>query len=353
MTYRKKTVCPSGTPPPLVLRHLLIQLWKPQAVHVAARLGLAEALAEGPRTVAELAEMTGTHAPSLYRLMRALAYIEIFIELDGSRFANSELSHFLRADVSGSMNAMAMLVADWMWRSWGGLLHSVQTGEPSFDKVHGMPIWRYLAERDLEAGAIFNKVMTESTAAVSLSIAQAADLSGAHTVVDVGGGHGSLLATLLEVYPSIKQGILFDQQHIIAEAQAALGSALGRRIRFEGGDFFADVPAGADVYMLKWILHDWDDTACVKVLTTCREAMAAHGRVLAVELVVDPDRSDEFTYFYDLAMLVNSIGRERTAAEYEALYESAGLKLTNIIPTASMFSLIEGISVDTGETLTR
>jgi O-methyltransferase domain/IclR helix-turn-helix domain len=347
MTHQEKIAYPTPTPPPLVLRQLLISLWKPKAIHVAAHLRLAEALAEGPRTVTQLAEATGTHAPSLYRLLRALASIGIFIELDGSRFANSELSHFLRPDVSGSMYATAMLLKDWLWRSWGGLLHSVQTGEPGFEKVYGMPMWRYFTERDPAAGAMFNKAMTDSSAAVNPPIAQAADLSGARTVVDVGGGHGELLTTLLVTHPSLEKGILFDQPHVIDEVRAALGPAPDKRIRFEGGDFFTAVPAGADVYVMKWILHDWDNATCVKLLTTCRDAMAPHSRLLAVELIVDPDHSDELTYFYDLAMLVNTGGKERTAAEFQALYEAAGLRLTRILPTTSPLSLIEGISAST------
>lgn len=338
----------TATPPPLVLMDLLSQLWKSQAIHVAARLHLAEALADGPRTVAELAKQTGAHAPSLSRLLPALARIGIFIRLDGSRFANNELSHLLRRDAPDSMYAMAMIGADWMWRAWGELLHSVQTGEPGFDKAHSMPMWRYFTERNPVAGALFDKAMTGLSAAVDSPVAQAADLSGVGTVIDIGGGHGGLLTTLLATHPSIKKGILFDQPHVIDEARVALGTAPDGRVQLEGGDFFTTVPAGGDAYVMKWILHDWDDPACVQLLATCRRAMASHGRVLAAELVVDPDRSDEFAYFLDLQMLVNVTGRERTAAEFRELYKAAGLRLTRIIPTTSMLSLIEGMLVGNG-----
>lgn len=339
---------PTVTPPSLALRNIVSQLWKPQAIHVAVRLNLAEALANGPQTVAQLAEATGTHAPSLYRLLRALARIGAFIELDGSRFANSELSDLLRPDVPGSMYAMVITMGDWVWRAWGELLYSVQTGEPGFDKFHGMPVWRYFTERDPAAGALFNKAMSDNSCAMSLPIAQAADLPGVRTVVDVGGGHGDLLTTLLATHPLIEKGVLFDQPHVIDEARAALGPALDATVQLESGDFFTALPAGADAYVMKFILHDWDDTACVKLLANCRRAMAPHGRVLAAELIVDPDHSDEFTYFLDLQMLVNFTGRERTAAEFQALYDAAGLRLTRIIPTASIFSLVEGISVGNG-----
>ncbi|MGH3792749.1 MAG: methyltransferase [Pseudonocardiaceae bacterium] len=214
--------------------------------------------------------------------------------------------------------------------AWGELLYSVRTGEPGFDKIHGMPIWRYFTERNPAAGALFNKAMTDATAAVSLTIAQTADLSGVRTVVDVGGGHGGLLTTLLTTYPSIAKGILFDQPHVISEARAALDPALAGRMQLESGDFFTAVPAGADVYVMKSILHDWDDTACVRLLANCRRAMAPHGRVLAAEFIVDPGHSDEFTYFLDLQMLVNFTGKERTTAEFHALYDAAGLRLTRI-----------------------
>ncbi len=338
----------TATQPPLAL--LLNDLWKPRAIHVAARLHLAEALADGPRTVAELAAASGTHAPSLYRLLRTLACIGIFTELDGSRFANSKLSHLLRPDVPGSMYAMAtMMSSDWWWRSWGELLHSVQTGEPGFDKAHGMPMWRYFAEYDPAAGEVFNAVMTGLSAMVSLPLAQAADLSGVHTVVDVGGGHGGLLTTLLAIHPSIEKGILFDQPHVIDEARTALGLVPDRRVQLAGGDFFTAVPAGADAYVMKWILHDWDDSACVQILTNCRHAMAPHSRLLAAEYVLGPDRSNEEAYSHDLLMLVILPGRERTRTEFQALYDAAGLHLTRIIPTTSRLSLIEGIPKENGQ----
>lgn len=333
------------TAPALVLVKSLTQLWKPLAVHVAAQLHLAEALADGPRTVSELAEETGTHAPSLYRLLRALVRIGIFAELDGSRFANNEPSHFLRPDVSGSIYGMAMASLEPSLRTWNELLHSVRTGEPGFDKAHGMPLWRYFAEHDPAIGARFNASVASLSAAVDIPVVQAADLSEAKTVVDVGGGYGGLLTTLLTTYPAIEQGILFDQPHVIDEARAVLGAELDERIQLVGGDFFTAVPAGADVYMIKWVLHHWDDTACHQLLRNCVRAMTPHSRLLAAEIILDPDHSDEFVYFLDLEMLVNLAGKERTAAEFRKLYDAAGLHLTRIIPTASIFSLVEGIPV--------
>jgi hypothetical protein len=338
----------TASQPPLVL--LLNGLWKLRAIHVAIRLRLAEALADGPRAVTELAATSGTHAPSLYRLLRSLACIGIFIELEGQRFANSKLSHLLRPDVPGSMYSMAaMMSSDWWWRAWGELLHSVQTGEPAFDKAHGMPMWRYFAEYDPAAGEVFNAVMTDLSAMVSLPLAQAADLSGVRTVVDVGGGHGGLLTTLLGIHASIEKGTLFDQPHVIEEARTAFGLGADRRVQLAGGDFFIAVPPGADAYVMKWILHDWDDSACVQILTNCRRAMAPHSRLLAAEYVLDPDHSNEDDYFHDLLMLVILPGRERTRAEFQALYNAAGLHLTRIVSTTSRLSLIEGIPRGDGQ----
>jgi len=331
------------TPPSMVLRRLLAQQWKWEAIHVAARLGIAEALAGGSRSVSELADETGTHAPSLYRLLRALACIGLFTELDGSRFVNSELSQLLRPGIPGSVATLAKVDRDFMLRPWGEFMHSMQTGVPGFDKAFGMSRWRYFVECDPATGALFNEVMTSFSTTVDLPIAQAADLSGARTVVDIGGGHGSFLTTLLATHPSIEKGILFDQPHVIDEARTALDPAMNGLIQLKYGDFFTTLPAGADVYVMKWILHDWNDAHCVNLLTTCRNAMAPHSRLLAAELVLDPNRNDELAYFFDLQMLVLFGGKERTVEEFQALYDAAGLRLTRIIPTASMFSLVDGV----------
>jgi O-methyltransferase domain len=337
----------TATPPSLVLMRLLCQVWKPQAVHVAAQLHIAELLANGPRTVAELAEVTGTHAPSLYRLLRALSRIGIFAELDGSHFVNNELSQLLRPGVPGSLS---MLGAMSMERpAWSELLHSVQTGEPGFDKAYGMPMRQYFLECDPALSAMYNAAMASLSTEVDLPIAQAADLSGVRTVVDVGGGYGGLLSALLATHSSIEKAILFEQPLVINEARTALGPVRDGRVQLIDGDFFTAVPTGADAYVMKWVLHDWDDAACLKIIASCRRAMASHSRLLAVEHVLDSDRDDEFAYFLDLEMLVNLAGKERTAAEFQALYDAAGLHLTRIIPTTSMFSLIEGIPRNNGK----
>jgi hypothetical protein len=329
--------------PLLALTRLLSQHWKWEAIRVAARLHIAEALADGSLSVEQLAKITGTHSASLHRLLRALACIGVFAELDESRFVNTKLSELLRPNVPGSFSGMAQVNRDLMLRPWGELLYSVQTGEPGFDKAFGVSMWRYFAECDTSAGALFNEGMASFSAAVDAPIAEAAELSGVGTVVDVGGGRGSLLTTVLTAYPSIKKGILFDQPSVIEEARSLLSAAGDERMELVGGDFFTAVPAGADVYIMRWILHDWNDTACINLLTTCRHAMLPHSRLLSAELIIDTDRNDELAHSYDLQMLVLFGSKERTLEEFKALYDSAGLRLTRVIPTASNFSLLEGV----------
>ncbi len=334
-----------ATPAPLVLMKLIHDVWPARCIHVAAQFGIADQLKDGPKRIAALAEATGTHAPSLRRLLRALAQVGIFAEVETEYFANTDLSTYLRSDVPGSMYAMArMWGGQWQWRSWGELEHSVQTGKPAFDKVHGIPMWRYFVEQDPEAGTYFDQAMTGFSEAVNLPVAQAYDFSGVCTLVDVGGGHGSLLRTILTMHPRIETGILFDQPQVVEEAGRSLETAdLAGRCQFIAGDFFEAAPEGADAYIMKMILHDWDDERCIQILTNCRKAMRPNGRVLAAEIVLEPDNPDPFPYLLDLQMLVVITGRERTEAEFRALYEAAGLHLTRIIPTASMFSLIEGV----------
>ncbi len=238
---------PFTTPPaPLVLMTLIGDYMPARRIGVAAQFGIADQLKDGPKSVAELAESTGTHAPSLYRMLRLLTHIGVFAEVEPQCFANTDLSAYLRSDVPGSMYGMARM---WggapHWRSWGELAHSIQTGQPAFDKAHAMEMWRYFTEQDPAAGAIFDQAMTGFSTSVDRPIAQAYDFSGVHTLVDVGGGHGNLLATILATYPQIEMGILFDQPQVIADAGVRMETAaIAGRCELAGGDFFAAVPGG-------------------------------------------------------------------------------------------------------------
>jgi SAM-dependent methyltransferase len=340
---RCRVSCPS-----LELLGPITGMWRTRAINAAAQLRIADALADGPRAVAELAEVTGTHAPSLYRLLRALSRLGIFSELGDERFANSELSHFLRPGVPGSMYALVRGFADWGWRSWGELAHSVRTGEPAFDLAHGMPMWQYFTQEDPEAGWLYNESMEEFSASVNTPIADAVDLAGIRSVVDVGGGHGGLLTTILARNPSVARAVLFEQPRVIKELRYMLdGKATGDgRLQLAEGDFFAAVPAGCDAYLMKIILHDWDDSQAINILANCRRCMNPGGRVLAAEIVLDAHCSEPFPNFLDLEMLVMHSGRERSTNEFRDLYAAAGLRLTRIIPTSSPFSIVEGVAAE-------
>ena len=349
MTQQTETHHAVTLPPPLVLMKLIGDYMPARSIGVAAEFGIADQLKDGSKSVSELAESTGTHAPSLYRMLRLLTRIGVFAHHQPECFANTDLSAYLRSDVPGSMYGMArMWGGDPHWRSWGELAHSIRTGQPAFDKAHAMEMWRYFKEQDPEAGAIFDQAMTGFSRSVDLPIVQAYDFSGIRTLLDVGGGHGNLLATILAAYPQIESGILFDQPQVVEEASAQMPTAeTAGRIELATGDFFEAVPEGADAYIVKNLLHDWNDDECVRILTNCRKAMRPGGRVLAAELVLQPNRPDPFPYLLDLEMLVMLTGRERTEEEFRNLYGAAGLRVTRVIPTASMYWVIEGVASDT------
>jgi hypothetical protein len=256
-----------------------------QAIHVAAKLGIADLLRDGPLPVDELANATGSHAPTLQRLLRALASVGLFVEEPDGRVCLTPSAEYLRSDVRGSMRNWAMAFAGpaW-WSSWGELLHSVQTGEPAFPKALGLPLWEYL-DAHLEEQALFNATMSASD---PTAVVQAYDWSRFRLVVDVGGGQGTLLAAILSAHPS-SRGILFDQPAVVATAGTILdGAGVADRCEAVGGDFFTSVPPGADAYVLKAIIHDWQDELAIAILRTCRSAMPATGRLLLVERVLEP-----------------------------------------------------------------
>jgi hypothetical protein len=250
----------------------------------------------------------------------------------------------VRAGVPGSVRDYAVLVGEPMvWRSWGGILHSLRTGKPAFDHTFGAPLFEYLAAHPEEA-RVFDAAMTGRSAAENAAVLAAYDFSGAGTVVDVGGGQGALLAAILEANPRTR-GVLFDRPHVVAAARPRLeaaGLAPGRFDLVEG-DFFGAVPAGGDIYVLKRIIHDWDDGRARSILRNCRAALSEAGRLLLVELVVPPGNEPSDAKLLDLLMLVYAGGRERTEAEYRDLLASAGFELARVVPTASNVSLVEAV----------
>ena len=334
---------PGGGPPPdAVVKDLLFGAVLQRSVAHVARLGIADLLAAGPATAEDLAQRTGTHAPSLYRLLRYLAGAGLFEETAGRRFALTPLSQTLRADVPGSVRDFAVMLGEkWIWDAWWELPYSVATGGIAHDKVQGKGTFAYF-EANPEAGAIFNRAMTGLSRAAVPAIAPAYDFSGAGTLVDIAGGHGYLLAGILKANPRLK-GILFDLPYVIENAGALLkAEGVADRVVCKSGDFFKAVPSGGDVYMMKHIIHDWDDARCVTLLRNVGAAMHPDGRVLIIEMVVPEGNAPGPAKSLDMMMLLMEGGKERTPAEYEALYAAAGLRLTRIIPTPSPYSIVEG-----------
>jgi hypothetical protein len=323
------------------LGRLIVGFQVSQAIHVAAVLGIADLLADGPRTSDELAAQTDANPGSLYRLLRALASVGVFHEEEGRRFALTPVGESLRSDVPGSLRGWAAFVGRPYFReAWSQLEHSIRTGENAFQYVHGTDVWSYRAERP-EESVIFDLAMEALTGASNRALLDAYDFSRFGTVIDIGGGNGVLLAALLTEYPTM-QGIVFDQPHVVANAEGVLQArGVADRCRVVGGSFFEEVPAGGDAYAMKSIIHDWDDEPATEILRSCRRPMAEEARLLLIERIVGPPNEDPLTKFGDLNMLVAPAGRERTIEEWEVLLKSAGFRLVEVTPTASGLAVIE------------
>jgi SAM-dependent methyltransferase len=333
----------SVTPPPQRMIELTTGTWISQAVSVAAELGVADALADGPRPVEEIAKAVGADAPSLYRLLRALADVEVFEEREGRRFASTPLGDLLRDDAPGSLRHWAIVIGRPFHReAWTGLVDSVRTGESAFERVHGGPSWDHFRDHP-EDGKIFDAAMTAVSRGFVATINDGYDFASAGTVVDVGGGQGALLAAVLAENPHLR-GVLFDLPHVVAD-QIIDAAGVGDRCTCEGGDFFASVPAGGDVYMLASIIHDWDDDSATRILRNCRDAMNPGGRVLLGEAVLPEATQPSPVKWMDLEMLVMNVrgARQRTESEYRELFARAGLRLSGIVGKNDMFGLVEGV----------
>jgi SAM-dependent methyltransferase len=331
----------TGTPPPVVLLEMMNGYWITQSIAVAAELGVADHLAAGPRTAAELATATGSDADSLDRLLRALAMIGVFSE-DGDGYGLTPVGAFLRDDIPGSLRALArMRGSDWQWRAWRELEHSVRTGEAALEHVVGKPLFEYFADHP-DDGDTFNEAMISHASQMHTAVADAYDFPVEGTVVDVGCGHGTLIAALLRTNAGLR-AVAFDVPPVVDGARAWLGQRrVAQRCEFVAGDFFESVPSGGDVYALSHVIHDWDDDQAVRLLRNCRDAMDPGATLAVCEMVVPEGPEPHFSKLLDLEMLVNTGGRERTLAEYERLYRQAGFSLSRVVPTATPVSVIEG-----------
>ncbi len=322
------------------LIELTIGGWFTQAIYVAAELGIADLLIEGPRTAGELAEDTNTHSGALYRVLRALASAGVFTEDEECRFSLTPLAENLRSDVPNSLRSFGIMAGAEFYQSWGNLLYSVRTGRQGFDKTFGKPFFQYMTEHP-DRHAVYDAAMMVHGIAETEPMLDAYDFSAFETVIDVGGGNGLMLAAILNRHPSIK-GILFDLPTVVDRAKATISDLdLSDRCQIVGGDFFTSVPS-ADVYVLRHIIHDWDDEDAVSILRNCRNAMNPEGRVLLVETVIPPMDEPCFGKWLDLMMLIVG-GRERTEEQYRQLLPQAGLELNRIISTAHEISIVEAV----------
>ena len=317
-----------------------------QAIHAAVVLGLPDQFAEGPRTIADLASHTSCDPASLYRLLRALATVGVFEELEGERFAATALSDALRTDALEPVAGWAAFVGrPSHWQAWGALLHSVRTGEIGFNVAHGQDVWEYRAQRPDESAA-FDAGMTAISGFVGRSVVDGYDFGRFRELADIGGGQGRLLAAILDRWPDL-HGVVFDQPHVVSGASELLEPAgVAPRCRVVPGSFFDEVPGGCDAYLLKHIVHDWPDDKAVEILRVCRRDMPATATLLLLERVIQSRNEGRDAAFSDLNMLVQTGGQERTEAEYRALLASAGFRLTRVVPTASDVSVIEALPVD-------
>jgi hypothetical protein len=322
------------------LAGIIANCYLAQAIYVVVRLGVADRLRDGPQPSHQLADATGAHARSLHRLLRVLAGCGIFAEDEAGRFQLTELADLLRSDAPESMYAAVRNFGDLHYAAFGELLHSVRTGQPGFDKTFGMPLFDYFAANPSTART-FDAALADLRSQAAAALLDAYDFSGITRLVDVGGGAGSLLSAVLARYPKLS-GVLFDRPDVAAAATGQLrGAGVQNRCEVIGGDFFDAVPAGGDVYLLRHVIHDWDDERAGRILVNCRRAMHPAARLLLVESVIEPGNAPSLGKFFDLMMLAMTGGQERTEPEYGSLLTASGLRLVRVTPTTAEIHVIE------------
>jgi hypothetical protein len=311
-------------------------------LYAAAKLGLADHLADAPKTSEQLAAMTGAHAPSLYRILRGLVVVGMCFE-EEERFGLTWFGQMLRTEVEGSLRNQALVCGDEYMMAWRGLVHSAMTGETAFARVFGVDSWEH-RRRNTALSERFNADLNIETARWAAAIVEAYDFSACRILCDVGGGYGALLCAALAAYPALR-GVLLEQAHVATGARSYVKSqGLDERCSVVEADFFEDFPAGADAYVMKSIVHDWPDARSVAILKNCRRALGAHGRVILIERVMPALAKDApDTIRVDLHMLAVTGGRERSEAEYQQLLEAAGFALRKVLATRSPFCVIEGV----------
>jgi O-methyltransferase domain len=325
-------------PPEAQIVEMVMAQFVSRLTHLTAKLKLPDYLAEGPKTAEELATLTATHAPSLYRVMRTLASLGLFTEDPSHRFALQPLGAALKSGTPSYATALIM-GGEMVARSLDNMLYSVQTGKTGFQNSFGVPLFDWLGGHPAEA-SLFNQTMVGIHGMEPPAVAAAYDFSVFKTIADVGGSTGNLLTTILARHPALR-GILFDLPHVVRNAPALIAQrGLTDRIQIETGSFFDRVPAGADAYILSHVIHDWNEEQCLTILGHCRRAMSG-GRLLLVEMVLPDGDTPHPGKILDMVMLIAPGGEERTAAQYAALLDKAGFRLTRVVPTASPVSIVE------------
>ena len=323
------------------LEQMLAGVATTYSIYAAAKLGIADLLTDGPRTTEELASLAAVDPPSLYRLLRALASVGVFTEIAPATFALTSIAERLKTDAPDSLRAWAIFTGEIAVRCWGELMHSLRTGHTAFESVFGRSVFEHL-EAHPDDAAVFDDHQAQGGLALHAAVAAAYDFGAIHTIVDVGGGNGSLVAAILKRHPGVRAAI-FDLPHVIERARAAADPTLNSRCDYVAGSFFDTIPPGADAYMLSRVLHDWDDDRAATILANCRRAMHAGARLLVIERLVPHGNEPHESKFMDLNMLIITGGRERTEHEYRALFERSGLQLDQITATRSEVSVLQVI----------
>jgi hypothetical protein len=327
-----------------VLFRMVFGKWISQSLATVVELGVPDQLAKGARHCRVLAREAGVSEDGLYRLLRALASVGVLAERGDRRFTLTRVGQLLRSDHPESLAGYARFTGhDMTWRPWGRLSYSVKTGLPAFDKVFGTPIFEYFSSNP-DAAAIFDSAMTSISVTEARAAAAAYDFTGIGTLMDVAGGHGLLLATILRRHKRMR-GILFDLPHVVAGAAPTFtGAGLSGRVRLESGNFFQELPSGADAIIMKHIIHDWDDDSARQILQACHRALGTRGKVLIVDPVVPAGNTPHYGKLLDLEMLVlTPRGRERTKTEFATLLRAAGFRISRIITTEGPLSVVEAV----------
>ena len=333
----------SELPPPVRVYLLSQGSLITTALSVATELGIADLLADGPRSSAELAQAASAHPRSLYRILRLLCSVGVFTEIRPDSFAQTPLSACLRTGAPGSLRSWVRLAGlNTSHYTHAEAIHSVKTGEPVFERIFGMKFFDYAAAHP-DVGEIFYQSMNDLGHDVAAAVAQSYDFSDIGKIIDVGGGYGTLIAAILRKYPEMT-GILFDLPHVAEGARESIASAgIAQRCEIVGGDFLKSVPAGCDAYLLRWIIHDWDRERAITILRNCRQAIDERGRLLLIESVIPTGNELHQGKFVDYFMLTIHGGQERTEEEYEDLLREAGLRINKVEPTPFQQSIIEAV----------